>query len=157
MLKPGQFVDALFPFSEQPEKPGPTRHIALVFQVLRHPSQPQRQIALAYYTTTAPDPGGRRRLGTIKVNEVDSLRMGMSKAFTIDVTRFAAMPFTDEQGRPDTKFLPDIDKPHLGIKGTASPHLMNAAMRIFAECREKHVAFEALGPIAQLRTSARAR
>lgn len=142
MLQPGQFVDSCFPFSERPEHPGPVRHIALVFDILR--DRQNQLYAAAYYTTTAADPGGRRQDGTIKVNEVESMRMGMAKPFTIQIWRLAIMPINKD-------FFPDIDKPHCGIKGTASPHLMKAATRIFQELQAKHAQFETLGPVSQLR------
>lgn len=147
MIERGHFVDNLFPFSERPERPGPMRHVGLVFEKLEDAQK--RAYLVLFYTTTAAEQGGRRREGTIKVSEVESMRMGMAKPFAIDTRCIAILPATKA-------FFPDIDKPQTVIKGTASEHLFKAATRIFDEGRAKHAEFETRGPIKHLKL-ARAR
>lgn len=145
MMKPGQFIPANFPFNEQPERPGPMRHIGLVLDVVQRGSEIRALIA---YTTTAFNPAGPRQQGIIKIAQTQSRQMGMENAFVIDTRRIAVLPLSKD-------WFPEIDRENHGVKGNASDHLMSAAKRLYQQALEERANVVVLGPRLQARGSGR--
>jgi len=125
----GDFVDCNFPFAERPSVPGPVRHIAYVYSLVKLPTGEWRIMGL--FTTTSP-----RMIETIpqglsvSVPAAISVRMGMRNAFIIDVHRMAILP-------PEPDWFPDIYRPDFVI-GSADDRLKDAVDRRVEEMRRRY-------------------
>jgi hypothetical protein len=112
--KQGEFVWCMFPFREQPGKPGPVPHIIYVHRTLVGPDG--RPFGLVAYTTTTAEQG--RRVGSIAVPEDQSRRMGMNKPFVIVTRRQAVIPY-------HVSFFHRAKEADRGVAGQASKRLID--------------------------------
>jgi hypothetical protein len=119
----GQFVNCAFPTHERPNRPETERlHVGYIERIFDGPNGTLAVVAV--YTTTTSRPSGQpKRRSIIEVNETNSRKMGMERAFSIDPLRFLIVPVTK-------KWFPDIDKPDQGVRGVAPQNLQDHITKI---------------------------
>jgi len=132
---PGQFVWCMFPFSEAPGVPGPTRHIAYVVDVVQRGSQ--AYIAAALYTTTSPR-SSPLPMGLVAIREANARKLNQ-RDFFIDARRIAYMPV-------NTAFFPDLMRPDKGIQGQATKGLQAKIEGTLVQMLKRPELLELLGP-----------
>jgi hypothetical protein len=132
---PGQFVWCMFPFSETPDVPGPTRHVAYIVDIVQRGNHVY--VAAALYTTTSPK-SSPLPIGVIAMRDTSAKSVNQSDFF-IDARRIAYMPI-------DTAFFPDLTRPGKGIQGEATKGLQHKIETTLAQMLKRPELIELLGP-----------
>jgi hypothetical protein len=135
---PGDFVSCLFPFREQPHRPGPMLHVVYCERLFAG-SKGRAALAAFYTTTVLHRPDEPKRPWIVEISEGSARKMGMQKAFAIDTHRIGFMPITME-------FFPDLDRPDRGIRGRATPHLQSVLDRKWFEAAKDPALLQLVGP-----------
>jgi hypothetical protein len=127
----------MFPFSEAPLRPGPSRHIGYVLDIVRRHNR--FYVAALLYTTTSawPDAVALPR-GVLRVQERQAAAIGQ-RSFVLDARRIAYLPV-------ETAFFPELDQPGRGVQGVAAAGFQRHVERTLTALLETPELLELLGP-----------
>ena len=139
-FKAGDMVWTNFPFESSPDRPGPTRHAAVVIGAFEQRSAPksiaapiprQGMLVGVYTSSQVRKFGDALPVGVIQVSPDRAASSGNAKPFFIDARIRAFIPFTGA-------YFPDIDKPEHGLIGSLDKGLWKKVIEEFQKVNERH-------------------
>ncbi|MFZ0693014.1 MAG: hypothetical protein WAN51_02500 [Alphaproteobacteria bacterium] len=134
----GQFVWCMFPYFEEPLKPGPAPHIGYVLDVRRQRGKNHLTVASLYTTTRPWTPGTPIPKGVIPIANKVARRMNQ-KGFVLDCRRIAFMPLGLE-------FFPALQRPDKGIVHQMEPDFQKSIEKRLGTWMKERGLVAFLGP-----------
>ncbi len=130
----------MFPYFEEPLKPGPVPHIGYVMDVAQQPGKAYLTVASLYTTTRPWTPGTPIPKGVIPIAKEVARRMNQ-KGFVLDCRRIAFIPL-------DLEFFPAIQRQDKGIVHQMEPGFQKSIEKRVAAWMNERGLVVFLGPDA---------